>query len=103
MSKIRYKRAAQGDAVAIWRYIARDSPDFADATLARFTEKLERLADNPMLGTPRPELREELRSFAVGNYVLFYSLLGDVPLAMAASSASKRVLGSLLVMGSDTP
>ncbi|CAN5532905.1 hypothetical protein BH10PSE14_BH10PSE14_19950 [soil metagenome] len=73
MSSIRYKRAAQGDAVAIWRYIARDSPDFADATLARFTEKLERLAGNPMLGTPRPELREELRSFAVGNYVLFYA------------------------------
>ncbi|MDB5710571.1 MAG: hypothetical protein JWL96_2641 [Sphingomonas bacterium] len=73
MSTIRYRRAAQSDAVAIWRYIARDSPTFADATLARFTEKLERLADNPSLGTPRPEVRAGLRSFAVGNYILFYA------------------------------
>ena len=73
MSHIRHKRAAQSDAVAIWRYIARDSPAFADAMLARFTEKLARLADNPQLGTPRPELRAGLRSFAVGNYILFYA------------------------------
>jgi len=63
--------------VAIWRYIARDSPAFADTMLARFTEKLERLADNPLLGSARPELRSGLRSFAVGNYILFYAAEED--------------------------
>lgn len=77
MKVVRYKRAARSDAVAIWRYIARDSPAFADATLERFNEKLERLAANPALGTPRPELRAELRSLAVGNYVLFYAAVPD--------------------------
>lgn len=35
------------------------------------------LRDNPLAGRARPELATKLRSFPVGNYVLFYRPLAD--------------------------
>jgi toxin ParE1/3/4 len=35
------------------------------------------LSEFPGLGRPRDELAESLRSFPVGNYVIFYLPLGD--------------------------
>ena len=35
------------------------------------------LVENPLAGRERPELRKNLRSFPVGNYVVFYSPVSD--------------------------
>ena len=98
MSAIRYRRAAQHDVASIWRYIARDSEGYADAMLARFTEKLRLLAGNPALGTPRRELRAGLRSFAVGNYVLFYAPEGGGIMVYRILHAARDV-GAIIAGG----
>jgi len=72
MPIVRRRPLAERDLIEIWAYIAADSDVFADATLDRIEAKLLTLAGQPMLGRARPELRAGLRSFAVGNYVLFY-------------------------------
>lgn len=53
-------------------YIAADSRAAADQLLARIARQSERLAATPGIGRRRPELSQNVRSFAVGNYVLFY-------------------------------
>ena len=57
---------------AIWDYVAADNPDAADALLRALDAALAMLSDHPHAGRRRPELRPRLRSFPVGNYVIFY-------------------------------
>ena len=63
---------AEEDLVDIWRYIADDSEAAADRLLDRFADVARKLARHPEAGRSRPELAEGLRSFVIGNYVLFY-------------------------------
>ena len=61
----------------IWRYIAKDNPDAADRLLRHIDAKLVVYAENPQLGTLRGNLWRGLRSFPVGNYVVFYRTVPD--------------------------
>jgi toxin ParE1/3/4 len=61
----------------IWRYIAADKPDAADRFLLRIDSKLELYAENPGMGTARDNLAPGLRSFPVGNYLVFYRVASD--------------------------
>ena len=63
---------AKRDAVDIWTYIARDNLAAADRLLEGLDERLRLLADTPLLGRPREELAPNLRSYPVGNFILFY-------------------------------
>jgi len=63
---------AERDLEDIWRYIANDSLSAADHLIDRIEEKCQLRATNPEMGQPRPELAPGLRSFSVGNYVVFY-------------------------------
>jgi toxin ParE1/3/4 len=63
---------ANRDLWEIWDYIADDSPDRADDLIATFDTKFRILAGQPELGRRRDELSENLRSLAVGRYVIFY-------------------------------
>lgn len=72
MSRIRRSRASREDVSGIWGYIADDDIDAAEAWIGTLDTKLRLLADNPMLGRARSEIAPDLRSFAVGNYVMFY-------------------------------
>ena len=63
---------AELDLLDIWNYIADDSPDRADNFLDRIESKLMTLAQNSGLGRKRSELLSDLRSFPIGNYVVFY-------------------------------
>ena len=68
---------ARQDLISIWRYIARDSEFEADQFLDKLELLLLRLAERPLIGRERPELADNLRSFPLGNYVIFYRPISD--------------------------
>jgi len=71
-NKIRRSPLVRLDLIEIWTYVAQDNSDAADSLLDRFETVMGRLAERPLMGRKRPELGEALRSFPVGNYVIFY-------------------------------
>lgn len=68
---------ARLDLLEIWTFVAADDPAAADRLLDRFDEVLARLARKPLMARARPELEVDLRSFPVGNYVVFIRPLAD--------------------------
>ena len=60
------------DLDSIWSFVAADSVRAADRLLDRIGNVVEMLVHTPLVGRERPELGRGLRSFAVGNYVIFY-------------------------------
>ncbi len=77
MSRFRLSLQALADLQEIEDYISRDNPDAAENLLLTIDEKCQLLAQHPGIGFGRSELRPYLRSFAVGNYVIFYHPTGD--------------------------
>ena len=65
------------DALEIWEYIAADNLPAADSLIDRFEVHLALLAASPEIGRQREELAHNLRSFPVGNYVIFYRPRSD--------------------------
>lgn len=61
------------DVQDIWYDIAPDNIAAANRMVDRFMQVFVMLGDNPEAGRRRPELGREIRSFAVGNYVAFYT------------------------------
>jgi toxin ParE1/3/4 len=68
---------AEVDLNSIWDYIAADNVKAADALLVRIEELFDMLAQTPLAGRARNELAMKLRSFPVGNYVIFYIPIPD--------------------------
>jgi toxin ParE1/3/4 len=68
---------ARLDLIDIWQFIADDSEKAADGFLDKIEQALAMLRDNPLAGRARPELGAAIRSFRVGNYILFYRPLPD--------------------------
>ena len=59
----------------IWDYIAGDERT-GGGPLYRFTGgHFKLLGDNPYIGRKREELRPHLRSFSVGDYLIFYRVM----------------------------
>ena len=72
MPSIIRSNQSEQDVYEITAFIARDNPDAAIQLVDRFDEALKMLAGNPLAGRVREELAAEVRSFPVGNYLLFY-------------------------------
>jgi toxin ParE1/3/4 len=72
MPRIVRSPQAKRDIIQIWVSIAQDNTEAADRLISVFNEKLRLLADWPNAGQARPELAPRLRSYPVGNYLLFY-------------------------------
>jgi toxin ParE1/3/4 len=68
---------AEIDITGIWNFIAEDSVKAADALIDRIDRAFDMLAEAPLAGRSRVELRSNLRSFPVGNYIIFYVPLSD--------------------------
>jgi len=77
MSQYRVSDAARTDLEEIWCYIAQDSPDVADNFIRALVSRFSLLASMPEMGRRREELSPRLRSFALGNYIVFYRLIED--------------------------
>ena len=67
---------AEDDLDGIWLYIAEesDSPERADRQIKAITDRFYLISDYPSLGRPRPDLRPDVRSFPIGNYVILYRI-----------------------------
>jgi toxin ParE1/3/4 len=72
MARCLVKPRADQDLDSIWSFITVDSPRAADAMINRLTATFDMLLTMPQAGRLRHEFRENLRSFAVENYVIFY-------------------------------
>lgn len=68
---------AEADLLEIWLFIAKDSIRAADRLLDRFEETFHLIASQPRMGRCRAQLAPELRSFPVGDYLIFYVPLPD--------------------------
>lgn len=77
MPIIRKRPRAFSDLADIWDYIAEESEERADAFVATIDGKIRILASHPHMGRPRDELVNDLRSWPVGRYVIFYRPLAD--------------------------
>ena len=63
---------AKQDLFDIWDYISANSPKGATRTLGELYAAFSMLAEQPKAGRARPELQEDLRSFPVASYLVFY-------------------------------
>jgi toxin ParE1/3/4 len=71
-NRIRRLPQADLDLDSIWSFIAADNVRAADRQIERIGEMLEMLLQNPLAGRERTSLRQDLRSFPVGSYIIFY-------------------------------
>ncbi len=69
---LRFRPEAENDLLEIGTFIERDNPYAATSFIATIREKCEALVANPNMGRARPELIAGMRSFPVGQYVIFY-------------------------------
>lgn len=72
MRRVIYAPEAEADILAIARRIAEDNRTAAERFLDTIDETAHRLLTTPAMGRRRDELVPGLRSFPVGNYVIFY-------------------------------
>lgn len=75
MSQYRVSDVARSDLEAIWLFIAQDNPEAADRFIQVMVSRFPMLASMPKVGRQREELSAHLRSFPVGNYIIFYRLM----------------------------
>lgn len=68
---------AESDLIEIAVYIAQDNPKAASRWLDTIDEKLDMLSRQPLIGEIREEIARNLRSFPVGNYIIFYQPFDD--------------------------
>lgn len=74
MARYSLTRKAQEDIGEILTYIAADNIDAATNFDDRLADVFELLSNNKKAGRLRPELKEDLRSFPEGNYLIFYRI-----------------------------
>jgi toxin ParE1/3/4 len=77
MSRVRLTPQVRRDLKEIDEYISRDNPDAAARVILNIREKCQVLSQQPGIGRNRSDLLPELRSFVVGNYVIFYFPTGE--------------------------
>lgn len=71
-ARLEFSKLANEDIDEIWLYIALDNVDAADRLMSEMETRFDLLARNPLLGTPRPELLDDLRQFPHDRYNIFY-------------------------------
>lgn len=72
MPNVTRRPEARADLAEIWDYIAQDDPKRATMFLREIESLFETLATHPTMGRERPELADDLRSFPIGRYVIYY-------------------------------
>jgi len=80
----------------IWYYVAKNSgsTDIADHLIDSITDRFFLLAAYPHLGRAREDLRADLRSFPVGEYVVIYRIEVDDVVILRVLRGSRDIHGS---------
>lgn len=65
------------DLTSIYNFISDDSMRAANAWLTRIEATFDMLAETPLAGRARNDLGKHVRSFPVGNYLIFYNPVSD--------------------------
>ncbi len=73
----RLRPQAEADIEAIALYIAEDNPSAARRWCDDIHRRCQRIGEMPGIGVARPEVRPELRSFPVGNYLILYRQIDE--------------------------
>jgi toxin ParE1/3/4 len=95
MSRYRLDHGARADLDDVYHFIAKENRSAALRLMETFKEKFRLLSRHPLLGELREELAPDLRSFSVGNYIVFYrAVRGGIAIARVIHGA--RDHGSLL-------
>ncbi|WP_291856559.1 type II toxin-antitoxin system RelE/ParE family toxin [Bradyrhizobium sp.] len=76
-NKFRKLPQADLDLDSIWNFIAADDSRAADRLIDRIGKVFQMLVESPLAGRERSELGRDLRSFPIGNYVVFYVPTSD--------------------------
>ena len=77
MPRLVFAENAERDLTEIGDFIARDNAAAAAQFVMRIHEHCQLLAARPNIGRERPELAQQLRSFPLGRYVIFYRAVDD--------------------------
>jgi len=77
MKQIRITNEAKADLIYIWSYISQNNESAADAQIDKITDKFDELLANPLMGRERIDITPVVRSFPVGNYLIFYQLVEE--------------------------
>lgn len=72
MPRVRFTRPAISDLVGIGAHIAKDNERIAREFVARLKDKCYSIAETPLIGRQREDFGGGIRSFPLGNYVIFY-------------------------------
>jgi toxin ParE1/3/4 len=78
MPRLEFADIARQDLFDIQDHISKDSMENAIRWTDRIIDKCKRLAENPGVGTMRPDILPGLLSFPVGNYLILYRLTDDL-------------------------
>ena len=88
--RLRKSAIAETDLLAVWNYIAQDSPDAADRFWQRLNERFQLLLRNPLIGESQERFRPGLRSVIEGNCIIFYEPRPDEILIYRVLHAARR-------------
>ncbi len=72
MASVGRTSQAELDLIEIGLRIAAENPEAADRWLQLIDQKCQLLASMPQMGRDRADLAPNLRSFPVGDYLIFY-------------------------------
>ena len=92
--KHRLSLLSDSDLDDIWYYVASQSgnTDIADRLIGSITDRFFLLTRYPNLGRARDEdLRPGLRTFPVGEYVIFYRLEGEDVVILRVLRGSRNI------------
>lgn len=78
MAGFRLTPQALADITDIWNYIAADNPAAAQRVVDKLQQRARRLAEHPLMGRRRIDLKPGLFSFPSGNYLIFYTYADDL-------------------------
>jgi addiction module RelE/StbE family toxin len=75
---VRWTDTAQRHLDAIYRYIAQDSPAYAERTVDRLTRRSQQIAEFPLSGRMVPEYeKSQIREVIEGPYRIIYYIKPD--------------------------
>jgi toxin ParE1/3/4 len=96
MGRCRFTPQAKQDLKEINRFIALDNPDAAKRFIASVKQQCQTLSDFPDMGRLWQELTPPLRSFPIGNYLIFYRPDGTKSIQVIAVVSGYRNLETFL-------